>query len=84
MNIFDDMNEIKNKFESVIDKLHNHQEENMAINIIIDDSDPQNPIFVEIENDKGQSISIGEELRTDEGYRKLRVSTYSIISNKKI
>jgi hypothetical protein len=84
MNIFDDMNEIKTKFESVIDKLHNHQEENMAINIIIDDSDPQNPIFVEIENDKGQSISIGEELRTDEGYRKLRVSTYSIISNKKI
>ena len=84
MNIFDDMNEIKTKFESVIDKLHNHQEENMAINIIIDDSDPQNPIFVEIENDKGQSISIGEELRTDEGYRKLRVSTYSIISNNKI
>jgi hypothetical protein len=84
MSIFDEMDEIKTKFESVIDKLHNHQEENIAINIIIDDSDPQNPIFVEIENDKSQSISIGEELRTDEGYRKLRISTYSIISNNKI
>jgi hypothetical protein len=84
MNIFDDMNEIKTKFESVIDKLHNHQEENMAINIIIDDSDPQNPIFVEIENDKGQSISIGEEIRTSEGYRSVRISTYSIISHSNI
>jgi hypothetical protein len=84
MSIFYDMNEIKTKFESVIDKLHNHEEENMAINIIIDDTDAQNPIFVEVENDRGQSISIGEELRTDEGYRKIRVSTYSIISNDKI
>ena len=84
MNIFYDMNEFSFNFESVIDKLHNHEEENMAINIIMDDTDPQNPIFVEIENDKGQSISIGEELRTDGGYRKLRISTYSIISNNKI
>jgi hypothetical protein len=84
MNIFDDMKAIKENFEAVIDKLHNHEEENMAINIIIDDSDPQSPIFVEVENDKGQSISIGEELRTDEGYRKIRINTYSIISNEKI
>jgi hypothetical protein len=84
MNIFDDMKAIKENFEAVIDKLHNHKEENMAINIIIDDSDPQSPIFVEFENDKGQSISIGEELRTDEGYRKIRINTYSIISNNKI
>jgi hypothetical protein len=84
MNIFDDMKAIKENFEAVIDKLHNHKEENMAINIIIDDSDPQSPIFVEVENDKGQSISIGEELRTDKGYRKIRINTYSIISNNKI
>jgi hypothetical protein len=84
MNIFDDMKAIKENFEAVIDKLHNHKEENMAINIIIDDSDPQSPIFVEVENDKGQSISIGEELRTDEGYRKIIINTYSIISNNKI
>jgi hypothetical protein len=84
MNIFDDMKAIKENFEAVIDKLHNHKEENMAINIIIDDSDPQSPIFVEVENDKGQSISIGEELRTEEGYRKIIINTYSIISNNKI
>ena len=56
----------------------------MAINIIIDDSDPQSPVFVEIENDKGESISIGEELRTPEGYKIIRVSTHSIISHSKI
>jgi hypothetical protein len=84
MSIFDEMDEIKTKFESVIDKLHNHTEEEMAINIIIDDSDKKNIAFLDIENDKGESISIGEELRTDEGYRKLRISTYSIISNNKI
>jgi biotin synthase-related radical SAM superfamily protein len=84
MNIFDEMIAIKESFNAVIDKLHNHEEADMSINIIIDDTDAQNPIFVEIENDKGQSISIGEELRTEEGYRKLRISTYSIISNDKI
>tara|TARA_R110000851_G_scaffold321783_1_gene487397 strand:+ start:265 stop:519 length:255 start_codon:yes stop_codon:yes gene_type:complete len=83
MSILDDMIEIKAKFELAIDKLHNHTEENMAINIIIDDRDSQNPIFVEVENDKGQSIGVGEELRTNEGYRKIRISTHSIISNEK-
>jgi hypothetical protein len=58
--------------------------EEMAINIIIDDADPKNLIFVEIENDQGKSIGIGEELRTDEGFRKLRITTYAIISNNKI
>ena len=58
--------------------------EEMAINIIIDDADPKNSIFVEIENDQGESIGIGEELRTDEGFRKLRITTYAIINNNKI
>ena len=58
--------------------------DDMAINIIIDDSDPKNPIFVEVENDKGQSIAIGEELLTDEGYRKIRIDILSIINNEQI
>jgi hypothetical protein len=81
MNIFDEMDEIKTKFENVISKLHNHTEEDTAINIIIDDSDPTNQIFVEIENDRGESIGIGEELTTGDGYRKIRISTSNMINH---
>jgi len=84
MTIFDEMDVIKSQFEGVIEKLHNHTEEDMAINIIIDDSDPTSPVFVEIESDAGQSIRIGEELTTDEGYRKLRINTADIIRHEKI
>ncbi len=84
MNIFDEMNEIKNQFEGVIEKLHNHTEENTGINIIIDDSDHNNPIFVEIETDGGKSIRIGEEKRTDEGYRQLRITTADIIQHERL
>ena len=55
----------------------------MAINIIIDDADTQNPIFVEIETDDGQSISVGESLTTTEGLRKIRISVSDIIQHKK-
>jgi recombinational DNA repair protein RecT len=84
MNVFDKMDKIKTDFEEVISKLHNHDEENMAINIIIDDSDPQNPIFVEVENDSGESINIGEDSTTADGYRKLRINTSAIINHEKI
>jgi len=86
MSIFDEMDEIKSQFEGVINKLHNHSEENMAINIIIDDADDGTPtqVFIEIENDAGESIRIGEELKTDEGYRKIRISTSDIINHQKI
>jgi len=84
MSIFDEMDAIKGQFEDVISKLHNHTEENMAINIIIDNSEANNQIFVEIENDHGESIRIGEELTTDEGYRRIRINTADIINNEKI
>ena len=64
--------------------LHNHSEENMAINIIIDASEPYNQVFVEIENDAGESIRIGEELTTEEGYRKIRINTADIIEHESI
>ena len=83
MSIFDEMNKIKGDFESVISKLCNYTEENTAINIIIDGSDPQNPFFVDIENDKGESICIGEELVTDDGFRKIRINTADIIGHEK-
>lgn len=39
-----------------------------AINIILDTTDSQNPIFVEIEDDEGKSINCGEWIkRTKDG-----------------
>ena len=58
--------------------------EEISINIIIADADPQSPIFVEIETDAGQSICIGEELRTNEGLRKLRVSIKDTVQHEKL
>ena len=58
--------------------------DDVAINIILDSSDPQNPVFVEIENDQGESISIGELGFTDCGLSKIRISTYAMVSNEKI
>jgi len=72
------------RLNKVREKLHNHEVNLMAINIIIDNADSQNPIFVEIENDQGESINIGEELETQEGLRKIRITTGDIITNSKI
>lgn len=33
-----------------------------AIYIVLDETDPTNPVFIEIENEKGESISIGERV----------------------
>lgn len=35
------------------------ESEDWAINIILDEADSQNPVFVEIETDYGKSINIG-------------------------
>ena len=84
--IYDLMDESIKQLNDVREKLFNHDEENMAINIILADSDDGGPsqVFVEIENDAGESIRIGEELTTDEGYRKIRISTSDIINHMKI
>jgi len=45
------------------------------IEIIIDDTDPQNPIFVEVEDGNGKSLGVeqyGSEYRRD-GYRVIHV-----------
>ena len=76
--IYDLMDESINQLNEIKKNLTNHDEE-VAINIIIDDSDPQNPVFVEIEKDNGESISIGEDSRTDENYRKLRITVGDVI-----
>ena len=55
----------------------------IAINLIIDDADATNQFFVEIENDKGESIGIGERLETTEGYTKIRITVSDIINNLK-
>jgi len=56
----------------------------MAVNIIIDDRDAQNQIFIEIENDNGESLRIGSDSLTSEGFRKIRISTSDIINHEKI
>ena len=45
-----------------------------AINIILDNKDPQNPIFVEIENDKGMSVRIGRSFIKEDGLRNIRIT----------
>ena len=83
--IYDLMNKSIAQLNEARRKMINHDEENMAINIIIDDNDTvQSQIFVEIENDAGESIRIGAELTTEEGYRKIRISTSDIINHGKI
>jgi len=52
-----------------------------AINIILDDKDCQNPIFVEIENDSGKSISIGKRTETEWGLTNLRITNADIVNN---
>lgn len=51
-------------------------EEAQSINIIIDDKDAQNPIFIEVEDSHGKSLSVesyGKELRKD-GYRVIQIN----------
>jgi len=50
-----------------------------AINIILDDSEPQNPAFVEIENDKGMSIGIGTRIVRSDGLTRIRITVPEII-----
>ena len=50
-----------------------------SINIILDESDPQNPIFVEIETDTGKSINIGTRSTLDDGLTRLRITASEII-----
>ena len=52
-----------------------------AINIILDESDPTNPIFVDIENDKGESINIGERGQQSDGFTKLRITALDLINH---
>jgi len=63
------------------DDLYSHKEEDAAINIIIDNQDENGMIFSEIENDNGESLKIGEEMRTPEGFRRIRINTADIINH---
>ncbi len=50
-----------------------------AINIILDDADPINPVFVEIETDEGRSIRVGTRIVRDDGLTRLRITAPEII-----
>ncbi len=58
--------------------------EEMAINIILDDSDAPRPVFVEIETDRGESINIGTWVDRDDGLKSLRIKVADIINHIKI
>lgn len=50
-----------------------------AIHIVLDQTDPQNPVFVEIETDCGRSISIGTRARDSaHGYTRLAITAKDI------
>ena len=44
-----------------------------AINIILDESEPQSPLFIEVETDDGVSMGIGERIDYD-GFVRLRIT----------
>ena len=52
-----------------------------AINIIIDESDPTSPLLVDIQNDKGEEINIGEREVQNDGLTKLRIRILDIINH---
>lgn len=52
-------------------------EKDEAINIIIDETDSRNPIFVEIEDDEGQSIGIGKRSEIN-GLTRIRITSQDI------
>lgn len=54
----------------------------VAINIILDESDPTNPLLVDIQNDKGEEINIGEREVQNDGLTKLRIRILDIINNE--
>jgi len=54
----------------------------IAMNIVIDNSDPQSPIFIEIENDEGLSINIGNQSTRKDGLRNIRITSSDLIFNK--
>jgi len=78
------MNDSIEKLNKVREKLHNHEENLMGINIVIDHADPTKPIFVEIETDEGESIGIGEFLPYKDGLNKLRITAADIIQHEKL
>ena len=55
----------------------------LAVNIIIDWTDPTSPVFVEIETDDGESIRIGKTLPGVDGLSKLRITVGDIINHEK-
>ena len=58
--------------------------DNMSINIIIDETDPQNPIFVEIENDSRMSINIGKRTKINDDFTSIRISVIDIVDHVNI
>lgn len=78
-----DMKPIENLMDEFINKLDAVKtkplEGGAAINIILDCSDSQSPIFVEIENDNGESVSIGEYIARSGGLWSIRITSRNMV-----
>ena len=55
-----------------------------ALNIILNGSDPQNLVFVDIENDNRESIFIGDRTFTSDGFTRIRIDVSQIINHPKL
>jgi hypothetical protein len=49
-----------------------------AINIVLDETESQSPIFVDIETDEGKSINIGERSSLPSGFTNIRITIEDI------
>lgn len=58
------------------------EDDELAINIVLDNTNPSSPVFVEIENDKGMSINIGKQSARDDGFWNIRITSNDIIFHK--
>ena len=79
MNVMDDLNKLHDT-GSWREMKNRPETKDWAINIILDESDSQNPIFVEIETDDGSSINIGTRLTLDDGLTRLRITAPELIA----
>lgn len=47
---------------------------NKAINIILSTTNTQSPVFIEIEDDEGNSVRVGEQINHENDIRKIRIT----------
>lgn len=60
--------------EALATEIDRRNERPAAINVVIDDTEPNEPRFVEVEDDQQRSIRVGEHTRRDDGLWSIRIT----------